>query len=101
MSYFFSFSIVSIIELIDFKIDCCFSYDFSFVSSSESSDIFFSNFSKVGEIVVLDLVSMISLITNQDDISDELMYIIDINQDEGFNVLDVVVYVQIIVGRGL
>ena len=50
---------------------------------------------------VLDLVSMVSLIINQNDISDELMYIIDTNQDEGFNVLDVVVYVQIIVGRGL
>ena len=48
---------------------------------------------------VLDLVSMVSLIINQNDISDELMYIIDTNQDEGFNVLDVVVYVQIIVGR--
>ena len=50
---------------------------------------------------VLDLVSMVSLIINQNDISDELMQIIDNNQDEGFNVLDVVVYVQIIVGRGL
>jgi len=50
---------------------------------------------------VLDLVSMVSLIINQNDISDELMQIIDTNQDEGFNVLDVVVYVQIIVGRGL
>ena len=41
---------------------------------------------------------MIEFIINSNSLSDEIMFIIDINQDSQFNVLDIVVFVQLIVG---
>ena len=48
---------------------------------------------------VLDLVYMVNLIISQNSFSDEMMHIIDANQDQYFNVLDAVIFVQLIVGR--
>ena len=42
---------------------------------------------------------MIDLIISQNSFSDEMMHIIDANQDNNFNVLDAVIFVQLIVGR--
>jgi len=50
------------------------------------------------ELNVLDLVTMIELIINQSSVSYEAMSVIDINQDNNFNILDIVVFVQLIVG---
>ena len=47
---------------------------------------------------ILDIVSMVSIIINQSEYSEELLYIIDSNQDNNFNVLDIVVFIQLIVG---
>ena len=48
---------------------------------------------------VLDLVQMIGIIVNQESYSDEILYIVDANEDGNFNVLDIVIFVQIIVGE--
>ena len=48
---------------------------------------------------MLDLVQMINIIVNQESYSDEILNIIDANQDNEFNVLDIVNFVQIIVGE--
>ena len=42
---------------------------------------------------------MVNLIISQNSFSAEMMYIIDANQDNNFNVLDTVIFVQLIVGR--
>ena len=47
---------------------------------------------------ILDIVSMVSIIVNQSEYSEELLYIIDTNQDNDFNVLDIVVFIELIVG---
>ena len=48
---------------------------------------------------VLDLVQMITIIVNQEAFSNEELNILDANEDGSFNVLDIVVFVQTIVGE--
>ena len=43
---------------------------------------------------------MINIIIDQETYSDEFLYTIDANQDYDFNVLDIVIFVQIIVWKG-
>ena len=44
-------------------------------------------------------LSTLNIIVNQESYSSEVLYIIDANQDNDFNVLDIVNFVQIIVGE--